>query len=311
MNGRRKDAEPCQGSGGSEHRRQDRSDSKEGSPGLAVGVFLGTMPQSIVTHTLMTLISLAQNLVNARQLGTLVETSEHPNSVEAAYELQALVTEASQDRLTGFKIGATAVETQGILGLSEPFFGPLLNAHCRQANDLPSVFNTHPNHSVVIECEFVVGLKHDLKPDGAPLTNDDVAKATDWVAAGFELVGTRFHSTPHKGFCAIGDNGNNVAVITGTPHYEWNQQSLYTHPVSLSINEQQVASGHSGVSVEGHPFAMVAWLANHEKMQSRGLKAGEFVYTGTCTGAIQLNIGDVVEADFGSLGQLSLRLDST
>lgn len=170
MNGRRRDAEPCQGSGGSEHRRQDRSDSKEGSPGLEVGVFLGTMPHSIITRTLMTLISLAQNLVNARRLGTLVETGEHPNSLENAYELQALVTEASQDQLSGYKIGATAIETQGILGLSEPFFGPLLDAHCLLANDQPTVFASHPEHRVVIECEFVVGLKQDLKPHDAPLT---------------------------------------------------------------------------------------------------------------------------------------------
>lgn len=258
---------------------------------------------------LMTLALLADELVKARQSGQLVETNQHPTDLPTSYALQAAVTRATKNSISGYKIGATAVETQELLGLSEPFFAPLLSGHLLTADaSNTTAYSMYPQHAAVIECEFVVGLNKKLIRNGRDVTVEDVAAATEWVAPGFELVGTRFASAPHKGFCAIADNGNNIAVVTGARSTDWTTASLSDHAVSLSINGNSVAQGHSGVSVAGHPFAMLAWLVNHSEMRARGLNAGEFVYTGTCTGAAPVTIGDEICADYGSLGEIRLRL---
>ena len=50
---------------------------------------------------------------------------------------------------------------------------------------------------------------------------------------------------------------------------------------------------------------MVCWLLNHETMRSTGLKAGEWVSCGTCTGALPVNEDkSIVAADFGDLGKI-------
>jgi 2-oxo-hept-3-ene-1,7-dioate hydratase len=43
-------------------------------------------------------------------------------------------------------------------------------------------------------------------------------------------------------------------------------------------------------------------MANLRSKMGDGLKAGEYVSTGTCTGHLFAQRGDVVKADFGPLG---------
>lgn len=267
----------------------------------------------LIQHVIyrMNLALLANELVKARLSGQQVKTTEHPADIQSAYLLQDEVTKASSEPIVGFKIGATATETQEILGLSEPFFGPLLQPFCQRSSTETARLALHEAHTALIECEFVVSLKQDLRRTQNDLTMEDVAAATDWVAAGFEIVGTRFLDTPNKGLCAIADNGNNIGVLTGEPNHDWSIKSLEDHPVSLAINGKSIDTGSSSNSVVGHPFGMLAWLANHDQLRSRGLKKDEIIYTGTVTAPTQISAGDEIVADYGSLGVLNLNLVST
>ncbi|RPI35320.1 MAG: hydratase, partial [Hyphomicrobiaceae bacterium] len=58
----------------------------------------------------------------------------------------------------------------------------------------------------------------------------------------------------------------------------------------------------------GDPMNVMVWLANQQSGFGRGLKAGDIVSTGTCTGLADVAPGDVVVADFGSLGCVELML---
>jgi 2-keto-4-pentenoate hydratase len=49
---------------------------------------------------------------------------------------------------------------------------------------------------------------------------------------------------------------------------------------------------------------MVTWLVNQRQLASCGLRSGEFVMTGTCSGFLPLKPGDRAAADFGALGQV-------
>ena len=52
---------------------------------------------------------------------------------------------------------------------------------------------------------------------------------------------------------------------------------------------------------------VMVWLANQQSKSGRGLKAGDIVSTGTCTGLDGVKPGDHVLADFGSLGSVEAK----
>jgi 2-keto-4-pentenoate hydratase len=64
------------------------------------------------------------------------------------------------------------------------------------------------------------------------------------------------------------------------------------------------------MSVFGNPLGAVCWLLNHETMRDTGIKAGEWISCGTCTGALPVEPNlPVTAADFGVLGKLSGKTD--
>ena len=70
------------------------------------------------------------------------------------------------------------------------------------------------------------------------------------------------------------------------------------------MNGTETASGSSSDLVFGDPMGAVAWLANHPVVAGRGLRRGEIIMTGTCTGLTLIKPGDTAIADYGDLGQV-------
>lgn len=251
--------------------------------------------------------NLAEQLWKARLDGTLVDLTsvDLPANVEEAYEVQRAITDIADVQVVGFKIGATTDAAVQTLGLSEAFHGPLFHRYCKAS---PADVPTATAHQAIIECEIVVGLKNDLPPRDAVYQRGDVETACAWVAAGFEIVATRFDiELAGHGKLLIADSGVNMDFVMGEKKNDWSEIDLTNHPVILSVNDEQTADGHSGMSSFGDPLAAVAWLANRPTVRDRGLKAGDFITTGTCTGMVPVSIGDTVRADFGLLGEISAR----
>ncbi len=234
-----------------------------------------------------------------------VEDRERPCGEASAYAVQRGVTEASGYGIAGFKIGATAQVAMDLLGVDGPFFGPLYREAFREnAATVPLPMT----HSPGIEAEFAVGLAADLPRRAAPWTKEEVEAAVAWVGPAFEIVGTRLESgLPGAGMLAIADGGANIDFVRGPTGAAWRDADLTAHPVTLRINGEEVASGHSGLLVFGDPVSGVVWLANHPELGARGLKTGDIVTTGTCTGITPLSPGDMAEADYGALGTVKAR----
>jgi 2-keto-4-pentenoate hydratase len=68
--------------------------------------------------------------------------------------------------------------------------------------------------------------------------------------------------------------------------------------------------GH-GKNVLGDPRAALAWCANELRQLGLTLRAGEVVTTGTCHPPLPISAGDRMEADFGSLGKVSVAFESS
>jgi 2-keto-4-pentenoate hydratase len=69
-----------------------------------------------------------------------------------------------------------------------------------------------------------------------------------------------------------------------------------------------VAEG-SGANVLGDPVEALVWLANDQRQRGDGLRAGQAVITGSCTGVNMAEAGDKARAEFGTLGAVELEFN--
>jgi 2-keto-4-pentenoate hydratase len=281
-----------------------------------------------------TINELARHIVLADINGEHVPFPTSALSLSDAYELQRACVQFGQTdaaipkhlkthyETIGYKIGATSEETQQFLGLNEPFHGPLFRGKSARLVDASSMlaFTAHMQHLPRVEAEFVVCLKNDLRWQQNDFTIADIEEHIDWIAPGLEFVGSRFEGAAGSpGTSVIGDLGANLFMLLGKPYTHWQELDLTQLPVSLGFASnlsnpndwpEPAVQGHSGMSVFGNPLGAVCWLLNHETMRDTGIKAGEWISCGTCTGALPVEPNlPVTAADFGVLGKLSGKTD--
>ena len=58
----------------------------------------------------------------------------------------------------------------------------------------------------------------------------------------------------------------------------------------------------TGSRALGDPVNVMAWLVNQQSGRGRGMKVGDIVSTGTCTGLDAVRAGETAWAEFGGLG---------
>jgi 2-keto-4-pentenoate hydratase len=248
--------------------------------------------------------TLAAALWAARMNGDVIAVtpSQQPATAAAAYEVQAAMIKHAGLAQVGWKIGATTKATQALLNVDEPLVGPLFAPHCHPDGAEVKLVAAHRPG---LESEFLVGLAADLPPRGRPYEAGEVTAAVDFIAPAFEIIGCRFAGgLAGKGLLATADGGANAAIVQGEAVRDWRRFDLGRHAVRLRLNGTEVASGSSSDLVFGDPIGAVAWLANHPVPAGRGLKRGDIVMTGTCTGLTPIKAGDAALADFGELGQV-------
>ncbi len=232
-----------------------------------------------------------------------------PPDLATAYRIQSafetiLVSERG-DRAIGYKIGATNQVARAHLKIQAPFFGRLYHsitsaspAHLPNA---PGFFRAH-------EPEIGLQIDRDLPPAQAPYTAEQIAAATRTVLPVIEVVGSCFSPWAEAGAPNLAaDNAAHGYWVTGTPITDFAGLDLPSIAVSLSVNGAVVATGE-GRNVDGGPFGAAAWLANTLAGMGRGLKAGDFISTGTVLPPYPTDAGQDVTADFGPLGRVALRM---
>lgn len=257
----------------------------------------------------MNLERTARRLHEARRDGHAIDPATVSlSSIDQAYALQRAVDSLAGSPRVGRKIGATLANALELLDIEESFHGTLFadNHHANGAQ-----VSVHGGRPVFVEAEFVVELAHDIRATAEPMSVSRVREATASVRGGLEIVGTRFDMPfAGNGMRLIADSASNTATVIGDPidADTWQVLDFASHPVSLAIDDKQAASGHSGLSLGGNPFAMVAWLIDHQGCKDSGLKAGELIYCGTATGVMPVSRGNGLSADFGALGKVTATL---
>lgn len=250
------------------------------------------------------------NLRDSTQISALPARCVPTNRIEA-YAVQAEVARLSGQPSVGWKIAATSVAGQKHINVDGPLAGRLLADRVFAAGSVgANAIDLRPNLLRVIEAEFTFRMNRALPPraaDAGTYTVDEVMSAVGSLHLSIEVPDTRFTDFVRVGAPSlIADLACASWWIVGdTVTTDWRGIDLSTHRVTVRKGDAAVAEG-VGSNVLGDPRVALTWLANELCTYGDGLKAGEYVTTGTCVVPVPCAPGDAFTADFGVLGTIAV-----
>ncbi len=205
--------------------------------------------------------------------------------------------------IIGYKAGCTNITAQRQLGLSSPFAGPLLAALARTS---PTEIPAEAGFMRMIEAEVGFRLGRDLPTTSTPYDAASVRPALATVFGAIEVVDSRYEDWTTAGAPQlIADNVCMGFWVYGAESANLDSLDLADHGVQVRRNGVEAEKGNSA-NVLGNPLNSAAWLANHLCTRGTSLKAGQLITTGTMIAVNNAQKGDVVEADFGTLGVVTV-----
>tara|TARA_B100001964_G_scaffold49549_1_gene55734 strand:+ start:2038 stop:2820 length:783 start_codon:yes stop_codon:yes gene_type:complete len=252
----------------------------------------------------------AQMLHQARRPGealTALPAEALPNDLADAYAAQAQLVGLLSNEIgppIGYKVGCTNITARQMLKLDFPFSGRCFES---QVVSSPASIDASALHMIGIEPEIAVRIARDLAP-GKVWTTDHVIEHIGEVMPAIEIVESRFSTWPLMGvLSAIADNGVHRQLVLGNEITNWSQQQVEDAQVSLTANGRVVREG-CATNVDGGPFAVVAWLANHLNAMGITLMAGEVITTGVMTDIYDSAPGEELHAEYNLPGDVRLSI---
>lgn len=220
-----------------------------------------------------------------------------------AYEIQLLNIRrriAAGATIKGHKVGLSSLAMQQMMNVDEPDYGHLLSdMECLEKTPISAGAYCMPR--VEVEVAFILG---EALP-GEGCTEDDVLRATEWVAPSIELIDSRIQNWNIKIGDTIADNASSAGYILGPERVKPGDIDLKSIDARLRCNGVQVAEGRSD-AVLGNPVTAVAWLARKVASFGVTLEAGHVILPGSVHRAIDARPGDNFEAEFDGLGTVRL-----
>lgn len=222
--------------------------------------------------------------------------------IEDAYRVQDLWAEAriaNGARMVGHKIGLTSRAMQMASKMTEPDYGRILDdALFNDGAQIPAAHFIKPR--LEVELAFIMG--EDLSGPGARIY--DVMRATEYVVPALEIIDYRTE-VPRAIVDTIADNAAFGAIVVGGRVIRPMDVDVRWVGATLSKNGIIEESGVSA-AIMGHPAAGIAWLVNKLHAVGAKLEKGQIVLAGSFARPIDIAQGDIVTADYGPLGSLSV-----
>lgn len=236
------------------------------------------------------------------KLGNL-DASCRPQDRAEGYAIQAEIERTSSGKLFGWKIAATSSAGQKHINVEGPMAGRILPETVIPDGGTASMAG---NELRVAEPEFAFRMKADLPPRASPYSVQEVLDAVGTLHPAIEIPDSRFADFVNAGAAQIiADNACAHLFVLGSPATaNWRALDLVEEKPVITMRGKQFI-GH-GRNVLGDPRVALAWCANELRQLGLTLRAGEVVTTGTCHPPLPIQSGDVITADFGSLGRVSV-----
>jgi 2-keto-4-pentenoate hydratase len=227
-----------------------------------------------------------------RRIGPL-PTACRPAGVADAHAIQDAVTAALGTPIGAFKANAPAgaEPTRGVI------YAPTVYAS-------PARISVAVVPQCGVEGEVAFRFRRDLPPRPTPYTREEVAAAVEACAA-IEPVTSRFENpdvaTPME---KLADCIANGAFVHGATVTDGQRLDLGKLKVTLTVNGVVVLE-QTGGHPTGDPLGIAVALVEMMRATT-GVKSGQFVTCGSCTGLRYLKPGDTCGVRFEGLGSAEL-----
>ncbi len=235
-------------------------------------------------------------------LADLPSSCAPKNEAEATAIGDAIILNFGHE-IGGWKIGATGEGPQKALGLTQPFVGAI-----RASNVLssPANFQFADLNRPIVESEYAYRLKTDLPIRNEGYSRSDIEAAIGSIICGIEVPLSRLSADNTLGPLALlADHGGTGYYLIGAEIENWRSVDAINTDVTLTFDGNEAGRG-TGALMMGDPINALVWFVNYMGEKGIGLKAGQFVSTGSCTGVIPAPGPTTAIADFGSEGQVKL-----
>lgn len=235
-----------------------------------------------------------------------LEARLRPRDRSEAYAIQAAIENYSNGSLFGWKIAATSEAGQKHINVDGPMAGRILPETVIPDGGTASMAG---NEMRVAEPEFAFRMHADLPPRSSPYTVREVLDAVATLHPAIEIPDSRFADFVGAGAAQIiADNACAHLFALGAPTTtNWRALDLVEERPVITLRGKTFV-GH-GKNVLGDPLLALTWLANELRQLGVTLRAGEVVTTGTCHPPLPIQSGDLFEADFGSIGRVSVQFE--
>ena len=226
-----------------------------------------------------------------------------PQSAAQAYAVQDAVVR-ERGVIAGWKVGAAspnALPARAALTADSVWVAE--SAQAGDAVRLPA-----SGFAVVgVEAELVYEMGFDLPARAAPYTAAEVLAAVASVRAAIEVCDTRYAALSLQGeWSKLADQACHGALIVGSGTSDVGSVVPLGQAVDLLINGAVAVRHPAWSNPAGDPLRLLVWLANEGALSLGGLRAGQWVTTGSCTGTVLVARGTAVVADFPALGRAEL-----
>lgn len=230
-----------------------------------------------------------------------------PETLEHGYDIQLAAFRLRASSLAGFKIGLTSAEAQRAAGAVAPIVGHLA---CGDILRSPARVAAGQQHLRIVEAEIILEMDHDLDAGDLPFTESQVEQSIRTAFAGIEICNSRLSNTDDPPLASVvADNSNADLLVVGEPLADWSYETLANLSVTLAHRRGPVVQG-STHRVLGHPLKSLTWLANWLSARGEGLRRGQLIATGSCTGITEAASDDRVIATFGGAARAAVEFNA-
>src|SRR5580704_9759645 len=246
------------------------------------------------------LISAAAMLLDARRTNRPIDdlpAALQPATVDEAYFIQDRLALAYGE-IGGWKVGAPTAD-------ATPMFAPMPRAWIASNN--AELAGKHRFRGLEAEIAFLMG--KDLPPRQKAYSRDEVVAAIASCQPAIEVIESGLTDpTKAEKLSMIADLQMHGAFVYGAAVANWQRIDFSKEHVTLAVNGI-VRVDRTGSNTSGDLMRLLPWLANEGAARTGGLRAGQWVTTGSWTGLSLGIAASGVRVDFSTVGRVDLRFE--
>ncbi len=222
-----------------------------------------------------------------------------PTSDEEVMFVQDQIADALGE-VGGWKVGAASLQaTPGAAPMPRIWMGPT-----------GSMLAGDRHRFRGLEAEIAFLLADDLPVRATPYSYDEVYAAVASCHPAIEVLesGLMNPIDPEVRLSKDADLQMNGGFIFGPAYHDWKSVDFSQERVSLVV-DGVVRVTATGSNTSGNLLRLLPWLANEGSARTGGLRAGQWITTGSWTGNTMAMAGSTVDVHFSTMGVVGLRFE--